>query len=196
MDSKRNMLGATANLGNVLHITEDYIPELNMAKDQNIPESAFQFSHPWSIATFAAQRECTGDSAAVLDNAEALVRNTFLDYEISMDLNHTKEDGFTSEVLYDSVTKNVVGVMEIVLMEKYLWVESLVISKESRRQGIGRTFVKRLIDIASSLHKTILLYSLFDSVKFYTNCGFKLSSEFPYQEGHHGFFLSLNPIKL
>ncbi|KAJ3270225.1 hypothetical protein HDV01_000442 [Terramyces sp. JEL0728] len=82
---------------------------------------------------------------ALLERAEALVAGTFGEKEILMDLIHTKEDGFTTEVVMDDTHDQVVAAQEFVFMEKYIWVESFVIDTSYRGQGIGKELMERLV---------------------------------------------------
>lgn len=188
VDSKRSGLGLT-NLGIVLRITDELIPELDLDPNQNLPS----FSPSLPFSTLSVQNGCPSDKGcwtySLFERAEKMVSNIFLQFDVVLDLQHTRKDLFTTDIIYDSSSKEVVATMEFVVMQKYLWVESLCVAEQYRRQGLGRCLVDRLIDIATARNKTILLYSLFDSIKFYLSVGFNLSGAFPFQEGHHGVFL-------
>ncbi|KAJ3366901.1 hypothetical protein HDU91_001687 [Kappamyces sp. JEL0680] len=192
VDQKRGLNVAVGNLGVVLHITDEYIPELDMDENQDYPTAcaSLTFDCP-DIRAVTVKDNVSPELSLLLSHAEQLVKTTFASYEILMDLVHTREDGFTLDLIVDFAQSRVIASQEFVFMKKYLWLESLVVSSEYRRKGYGRALIKRLIKIASAAQKSILLYSLFDSLPFYFSCGFQLSKDFPFMEGHHGLFLEL-----
>lgn len=81
----------------------------------------------------------------LFERAEALVAQVFGTYGLIMDLVHTKEDYFTSIILHTN--EAVVSCCEYVLMQKYLWIESLTVSPNFRHQGIGRALLQRLMKV-------------------------------------------------
>lgn len=193
VESKRSGLGLT-NLGIVLRITDDLIPELDMDPSQDIPP----FISSLPISTLTVQNGAPTDptcwTSLLFERAEKMVSGIFHQFDVNLDLQHTRKDLFTTDIVYDSNSQDVVAAMEFVIMQKYLWVESLCVNEKNRRLGLGRCLVDRLAEIAKARNKTILLYSLFDSIKFYLSVGFNLSAAFPFQEGHHGVFLTREPL--
>ena len=198
INSKRNGFGAS-NLGIVLRITDELISDFEMDPCQNIPSLLCE-SQSLTECDFSALTISNGQiidsswSANILDRAEEMVKSIFLEFDVVLDLSHTKKDLFTADILYDKKSDIIVAVMEFVQMQKYLWVESLCVNQQFRKRGVGKFLIRRLLDIARANKKSLLLYSLFDSVKFYLSVGFNFSAAFPYQEGHHGVFLVLNPF--
>ena len=192
VESKRSGLGLT-NLGIVLRITDDLIPELDMDPSQDLPP--FCSSLPFSTLTVQnGAPDTTCWTSLLFERAEKMVSGIFYQFDVNLDLQHTRKDLFTTDIVYDSNSQDVVAAMEFVIMQKYLWVESLCVNEKNRRLGLGRCLVDRLTEIAQARNKTILLYSLFDSIKFYLSVGFNLSATFPFQEGHHGVFLTREPL--
>jgi hypothetical protein len=192
VDSRRGLKdGPSASLGVILHITDDYIPELDLDPDCQPLELCTTPAFSGSIRYLYVCGQSAIDSISnVFDQAENLVRLTFAAYDILMDLTHTRE-GFHCDIIVDDASSAVIGSQEFVFMKKYLWIESLVVSNRFRRKGYGKEMIKRLMKLASISGKSILLYSLFDSLPFYFSCGFQLSKSFPFCEGHHGLFMEL-----
>ena len=204
MNERRGITRNEFNLGVLLNITDEFIPELSMNEQQDVPPfelsvrnnsnfMKFSVNYTTQIAALThhnSQSSCPTsqktpkyqfttlkgepslDLKPIYYQAENLVKSTFAKYDIVMDLNHTLEDGFTCDILVSRST--VIAVQEFVLMKNYVWLESLVVSDPYRRQGIGKNFIKRLIDIAKAVKKSILLYSLMESLPFYFSCGFQL----------------------
>jgi GNAT superfamily N-acetyltransferase len=216
LDERRGITRNEFNLGILLNITDEFIPELSMDDDQRIPsfsssvesygnfielslskntDSFIDSSCNQSISSNSSDTRVieyynelkqnqkyqfttiNGEPPLALkhiyNQADTLVKSTFAKYDVLMDLNHTVEDGFTSDILLSN-NNIVVGVQEFVLMKGYLWLESLIVSESFRRQGIGKVFLKRLIDIGRAVKKSILLYALMESLPFYFSCGFQL----------------------
>ncbi|KAJ3324285.1 hypothetical protein HDV06_000324 [Boothiomyces sp. JEL0866] len=167
------------NLGNFLHITNDYNKDLSMARVQNIllpPIPRTLKEYGFILYRIKGEPADVYDQD-ILDRAETLVSSTFGERDILMDLIHTKEDGFTTEVVVDDTHEQIVATQEFVFMEKYIWIESFVISNSYRGQGIGRELIERFKTISRQCQKPILLYSLPSSLDFYHRCGFTPSVE-------------------
>ncbi|KAJ3260119.1 hypothetical protein HK103_001195 [Boothiomyces macroporosus] len=133
------------NLGNFLHITNDYNRDLSMARIQNIllppiPNKLKEYG--FVLHRFKGEPVDVYDQD-ILDRAETLVSRTFGEKDILMDLIHTKEDGFTTEVIVDDTHDQIVAAQEFVFMEKYIWIESFVVSNTYRGQGIGKELMER-----------------------------------------------------
>jgi GNAT superfamily N-acetyltransferase len=126
-----------SNLGNFLKITDKFIPELEQCF-----KTEFHFNDFWNGFQVVKFRECPieENSLKLFMQSEAMIKSAFDEEGIDMDLVHTKEDGFTTVVfLKDSV---VLATFEFVMMESYLWIESLVVSKPYRNKGIGTSVLE------------------------------------------------------
>jgi GNAT superfamily N-acetyltransferase len=184
-------LSLKTNLGNFLNITDECLPELEQAKDQKTKFILLKdLSVGDKVCLLGFFQEAPTDSKLELFlQSEVMIKDAFDEEGIDMDLVHTREDGFTTVVLLDQST--VIGTFEYVLMEGYLWVESLVVRKDYRNQGIGKTLLGFMKSMSEEVKKPILLFSLLGALRFYLSFGFQLSAKFPYREGHHGLFVTL-----
>lgn len=172
------------NLGNLLHISEKYIKDLDMDPNQGTlpPPSApvgwtLQGSlRPLQVYTFTSSPPDHPSLVRIFDDAISLVQSLFSAKQIDMDLKMgCLEDDFTVDVLVDCYTGQVLAVAEYVFMRKYVWVECLAVHPGFQRFGLGQLMMERVKAIATYRSKTLLLFALMDVVDFYTSAGLGLS---------------------
>lgn len=188
-EKRRNVL-QFFNLGNRLFITDDFLPCLEMDSNQSFQQTSCVPSLATDSFFTTLTTETLANHVALFKAANDLVESTFGSYDVQMNLEHTKNDNFTTDILFDKAKESVVAVAEYVFMQDFLWVESLVVDTNYRRKGVAKQMIHRLKEIAKERGKSLLLYSLFDSLPFYFKLGrFVLSTKFPFLEGHHGLFL-------
>ncbi|KAL2911653.1 hypothetical protein HK105_208861 [Polyrhizophydium stewartii] len=189
------------NLGNALHISEAYVKDLDMDRDQDTPPPLAPLMHLFANqasyrARFLTVRgappaDCPR-TARIFDRAVKTVNAIFAEKKIHVDLvEGCCEDDFTAEILVDDASDNVMAVAEFVFMRKYLWIECFAVSKSLQRAGIGKLLMERMLQIAHTRRKNILLYALDDVVPFYQSLGFVFSSTYLPKPWHIGRFMVL-----
>ncbi|RLG76108.1 MAG: GNAT family N-acetyltransferase [Thermoprotei archaeon] len=82
--------------------------------------------------------------------------------------------------LVAEVNSKVVGELELYIGEersvlgKTAFIDILVVHKDFRRKGIGRTLIRKAIEIAKSENcKTVSVWPAKNAIRFYEKCGFK-----------------------
>ncbi|KAJ3215195.1 hypothetical protein HK099_006480 [Clydaea vesicula] len=181
--------GMKPNLGNSLHITEGTNTDLIKDKDQTskplenrlvelFPKSTY---FPESILTeimlLKGGKEIRSSPYHLhkFYQANEMVKENFLELDVDADLSFIIDDGFSCEIIFEKeeIDENVLGVSMFVYMKKYIWVEDVVVDKKFRGIGVGKVLIKRLKEMAVYREKSILLYSLSNSIPFYEKEGFK-----------------------
>jgi hypothetical protein len=135
--------GIKTNLGNHLHITEKY--NINLEKScisQCIDDTKFEVKDIDLYIKSTVGKPNTASMLALIHRAETLVRDSFEEHQISINLVHTLEDNFITSIIFDK-SLSVKAVVEYVWMKKYLWIESFTVEKSFRHKGIGRLLLQR-----------------------------------------------------
>ena len=107
-----------------------------------------------------------------------MVTSEFASKQIDMDLNLIQDD-FILDLIVDDKSVEVLGAIEYIYMKKYLWIECIAIPQKHQGLGVGKLLIQRMIQLAKSREKQVLLYSLRDVEQFYRKLGFTSSSSFP-----------------
>ncbi|KAJ3226030.1 hypothetical protein HDU81_007536 [Chytriomyces hyalinus] len=192
------------NLGNMLHITDKYIPDLDMDLDQSIPilsasrPLAFQTSHKLgrvSLHTLqmATEKITTNQTHpfnhALFSAASNLVTQQFAQKNVSADLDSVLDDSFSVDIATTGFTSQdtsevntVLGAIEYVFMRGYLWIEAVAVHDHARRCGVGRELVSRVKEYARARGKRVLCFGLLDVCGFYEKEGFQVSPEFAVED--------------
>ena len=133
------------------------------------------------------------------NEANKIVKETFLSREIDADLEFVKDNGFTVDIVYQNTMNSddgaVMGCAMYILMRKYVWVEEVAVKSIWRGGGVGRVLIERMKQIAKARGKSVLLYALEEAVGFYLKLGFVEAKSFETEEIkiHPGLFLLWNP---
>ncbi|TPX74543.1 hypothetical protein CcCBS67573_g04186 [Chytriomyces confervae] len=195
------------NLGNMLHITDKYIPDLDMDLDQSIPSitatqpfmsPGFQTNHKLgrvSLHTLqmATEKITTNQSHpfdhALFSAASSLVTQQFAQKNVSADLDSVLDDSFSVDIATTGFTSDtggglntVLGAIEYVFMRGYLWIEAVAVHDHARRCGVGRELVSRVKEYARVRGKKVLCFGLLDVCGFYEKEGFQVSPEFAVED--------------
>ncbi|KAJ3223273.1 hypothetical protein HDU78_011358 [Chytriomyces hyalinus] len=194
------------NLGNMLHITDKYIPDLDMDLDQSIPSittaqpfmsPGFQTNHKLgrvSLRTLqmATEKITTNQSHpfdhALFSAASNLVTQQFAQKNVSADLDSVLDDSFSVDIATTGFTSDtgglntVLGAIEYVFMRGYLWIEAVAVHDHARRCGVGRELVSRVKEYARVRGKKVLCFGLLDVCGFYEKEGFQVSPEFAVED--------------
>ena len=155
------------NLGNLLHISEAYIRDLDMDKDQCAPflklmdaglldgvvdrNSSSQLLYvngdirSTSIVTIVGPPDPLEPVVVfVLAQAAEMVHQTFSDIHISMDLvEGCYERDFSVAVLVDNQSMDVMAAVQYVFMRKYIWIECLAVKKQYQGACLGKVLMER-----------------------------------------------------
>ena len=185
------------NLGNLLHISEKYIRDLDMDPNQDsplpspVPNNLLIKGALKKVQVLSFKEQPKDDLlCSILREASDMVQVVFAQKKIDMDLKQgCLEDDFTMDVVLDYQTKRVMAVCQYVFMRKYVWIECFAVNPAFQRAGVGRFLMDRMKSIALSRRKDILLYSLQDVEKFYVSVGLKTSVTYPRKPWHSGVFM-------
>ncbi|KAI9337977.1 hypothetical protein BDR26DRAFT_863377 [Obelidium mucronatum] len=187
------------NLGNLLHITDKYMADLDEDQNQSVPQPKL------TSAVLPDRRNSVHirslhikDSENLFDRslfnaAQKLVHEQFAKKSVKADLEGVLDDDFTLDVVIDPITGHVVGAVEYVFMKRYLWIDAIAVREDVRGLGVGCVMMERLRNIATIRSKEILCFGLHDVCGWYQRQGFTVSSEFPQLPWHIGKFLVWKP---
>ncbi|KAI8853928.1 hypothetical protein BC829DRAFT_260497 [Chytridium lagenaria] len=189
------------NLGIMLHITDKYNSDLDVDKDQTLPDPPTS-SAPLkdgmrnvflkTIKGEAGARESLS-SLETFREAETLIKSQFAEKNVAADLGGVLDDDFTVDIAHDSRTSAILGAVEYVIMKRYLWVDAIAVDREARGLGVGQVLLNRVKDVARQRGKHVLCFALHDVVEWYLRMGFGFCEEFPRMPWHIGRFMVLDP---
>ena len=177
------------NLGNYLHLTASFNPKFDICRAQKLPLTVFETEE---YKTYLITGPPTSKLANVFAKAKQLTKITFQKLGLPTNLDHTKNDRFTTMAISNQ-KGDIVAVAEYVFMRDYIWIESLCVSQEFQNQGIGHMMFNMLYHIGSLVKKELLLFSLNSAVQFYKSCGFTTTEDFPFS-CESGVYLSQKPF--
>ncbi|OZJ05877.1 hypothetical protein BZG36_00918 [Bifiguratus adelaidae] len=120
--------------------------------------------------------------------ASEIVSYTFKQFNMDMSLDFALDDFFTVDIFTDS-DMSIKGVSEYIFMRRYIYVDKIAVPVEFQRRGVGTVLLQRIIKLAESKKKDILLYALFEAVRFYESYGFEKCDEWPVGKGEAGVIL-------
>ncbi|KAJ3083338.1 hypothetical protein HDU99_010805 [Rhizoclosmatium hyalinum] len=185
------------NLGNLLHITDKYIPDLDEDPNQAISQPKLTravLPDGRNIVQIQSLRFSDKPfDRKLFDAAQQLVFAQFAEKNVNADLDGVLDDDFTVDVITDPVTGIVLGAVEYVFMKRYLWIDAIAVHHNVRGLGVGSIMLERLRNIASIRKKKLLCFALHDVCPWYKKQGFVLATEFPELPWHIGKFLLWTP---
>jgi len=177
------------NLGIRLGITSRHDAELTLDADQTPPpfppfltlpaQSGAIFPTILSIITIKQDSDLTGDAESLYYEADQWIRDLFAQKGISTHLDTTFAHHFTTLLIIDPSTRQLVATCEAVFMRKYLWIEVLAVKDTWRRRGVGRAIMERLMSWAKGRSKEMGLFAVWSAVPFYDSLGLGDSSKWP-----------------
>ncbi|KAJ1550807.1 hypothetical protein HK096_004890, partial [Nowakowskiella sp. JEL0078] len=184
------------NLGNLLSITEMYVRDLDVDKNQSLTTSNFfrTSKFPDLLSIFSGrmpenESECSPFltlSSWVPEQAQNIFNVQFGKLDLECDVASFLAMGFTMDCVVHSPTQKVVCVVLYVVMRRYLWVEALAVDDEWKGLGIGKSVMERLIQGAKIRGKEILLFAVQGVEHFYEKMGFRQSERFAPREYFKG----------
>ncbi|KAI8360610.1 hypothetical protein B0O80DRAFT_207902 [Mortierella sp. GBAus27b] len=213
---------AQRNLGNYLSICWDYNADLDADKDQVIAYydhrilnrcnadgamvEAGVIYYPQKMEDakniylngycFTIQSELAlkyeHAQQVLFDQASALVRDSFLQYNMDLSLDSSLDDEFTLDLFVSSAPSDdmseirVRGVTQFIFMKAYIYIDKICVGHQHQKTGIGAFLMQRLYTIAQKRNKDILLYALGPVVNIYKKWGFEYCKEWPPIEGDIG----------
>ncbi|KAJ3293034.1 40S ribosomal protein S6 [Rhizoclosmatium sp. JEL0117] len=154
------------NLGNLLHITDKYIPDLDEDPNQAISQPKLTravLPDGRNIVQIQSLRFSDKPfDRKLFDAAQQLVFAQFAEKNVNADLDGVLDDDFTVDVITDPVTGIVLGAVEYVFMKRYLWIDAIAVHHNVRGLGVGSIMLERLRNIASIRKKKLLCFALHD----------------------------------
>ncbi|KAJ3007312.1 UNVERIFIED_CONTAM: hypothetical protein HDU68_003581 [Siphonaria sp. JEL0065] len=177
--------GGRWNLGNLLHISDKYIADLDMDLNQSVPQPKIASAvlpdgrNSVRIQTLHIKDSENLFDRKLFDSAQKLVFEQFAKKNVNADLEGVLDDDFTLDVVIDPISGQVVGAVEYVFMKRYLWIDAIAVREDVRGLGVGCIMMERLRNIASIRSKEMLCFGLHDVCGWYHRQGFSYSSEFP-----------------
>lgn len=213
---------AKRNLGNYLSICWDYNSHLDADKDQTIsgydhriltrssaegttletgliyyPQKQEDSENEYLVGyCFTIQSELAlkyeAAQQVLFDQASALVRESFLQYNMDLSLDSSLDDEFTLDLFVSSAPSTdmsqirVRGVTQFIFMKSYIYVDKICVAHQHQKTGIGAFLMKRVYAIARKRNKDVLLYALGPVVSIYKKWGFEYCKEWPPIEGDIG----------
>ncbi|KAJ8323391.1 hypothetical protein O5D80_008136 [Batrachochytrium dendrobatidis] len=189
------------NLGNMLHITERYIKDLDQDRNQSTlpapPVRTYKLPdktrHQIAFLTIHGEPSPKEPIVqAIFEEASKMMSEIFAEQNILVDLKEgCAEEDFSAEIMADVNSYEALASAEYIFMRKYMWIESVAVKKEYRGLGFGKIMMERMFHIAQARNKNILLYALDDVVSFYQSLGFVMSPQYPKKDWHIGRFMIL-----
>ncbi len=177
------MANGQSNLGNDLYITEIFDARLSKDTNQNTPKNLpMDYSANGSKGNLSLLLISINDRKSLSTSsfyfkkfmeANKIMEDTFAIQSIEADLGIVFDMGFSVEIAMEKLSEVVCGAVLYIYMEKYLWIEEIVVKPEYQRHGVGKTLMQRMMEIAHLRKKDVLLYGIEQAYPFYQALGFR-----------------------